>query len=50
VVIKVLKPNQEKKFNREGLILERLRGHPNIVELLDIVRDQPSGNISFVMR
>jgi serine/threonine protein kinase len=48
VVLKVLKSNSQKKFNREALILQRLQGHPNIITLKDIVRDEPSGIISFV--
>ena len=38
-VIKVLKPVKKKKIKREIKILQNLAGGPNIIELLDIVRD-----------
>ncbi|XP_065915862.1 casein kinase II subunit alpha-like [Dysidea avara] len=38
-VIKVLKPVKKKKIKREIKILENLRGGPNIVTLLDVVKD-----------
>lgn len=38
-VIKVLKPVKKKKIQREIKILQNLKGGPNIVSLLDIVRD-----------
>jgi casein kinase II subunit alpha len=38
-VIKVLKPVKKKKIKREIKILQNLSGGPNIVELLDVVRD-----------
>lgn len=38
-VIKVLKPVKKKKIKREIKILQNLNGGPNIVSLLDIVRD-----------
>lgn len=41
-VIKVLKPVKKKKIKREIKILENLNGGPNIVRLLDIVRDPMS--------
>ncbi|OVF08047.1 putative casein kinase 2 catalytic subunit [Clavispora lusitaniae] len=41
-VIKVLKPVKMKKIYREVKILKNLTGGPNIVGLLDIVRDQQS--------
>lgn len=44
-VIKVLKPVKKKKIKREIKILQNLKGGPNIVSLLDIVRDpQVSSN------
>ncbi|CAG8948774.1 hypothetical protein HYFRA_00001896 [Hymenoscyphus fraxineus] len=48
-VIKVLKPVKKKKIKREIKILQNLSGGPNIVALLDVVRDQqvnlsPSSN------
>jgi casein kinase II subunit alpha len=39
VVVKVLKPVKKKKIRREILILQNLRGGPNIIEVIDIVRD-----------
>lgn len=45
-VIKVLKPVKKKKIKREIKILQNLSGGPNIVALLDVVRDnQVSGPI-----
>lgn len=41
-VIKVLKPVAEKKMKREIKILRNLTGGPNIVALLDVVRDRAS--------
>ena len=38
-VIKVLKPVKKKKIKREIKILQNLAGGPNIVSLLDVVRD-----------
>ncbi|KAH8783792.1 casein kinase II [Hyaloscypha sp. PMI_1271] len=38
-VIKVLKPVKKKKIKREIKILQNLSGGPNIVALLDVVRD-----------
>ncbi|THH12933.1 hypothetical protein EW146_g7228 [Bondarzewia mesenterica] len=43
-VIKVLKPVKKKKIKREIKILQNLAGGPNIVALLDVVRD-PSSKI-----
>lgn len=45
-VIKVLKPVKKKKIKREIKILQNLSGGPNIVALLDVVRDNQV-NISF---
>ncbi|ODV79544.1 alpha subunit of casein kinase II [Suhomyces tanzawaensis NRRL Y-17324] len=42
VVIKVLKPVKRKKIKREISILKNLVGGPNIIELLDIVREPQS--------
>ena len=41
-IIKVLKPVKTKKIKREVKILLNLAGGPNIVALLDIVRDPES--------
>ncbi len=38
-VIKVLKPVKKKKIKREIKILQNLAGGPNVVALLDVVRD-----------
>ncbi len=38
-VIKVLKPVKKKKIKREIKILQNLSGGPNIIALLDVVRD-----------
>ena len=38
-VIKVLKPVKKKKVKREIKILQNLAGGPNIISLLDVVRD-----------
>lgn len=48
VVIKVLKPVKKKKILREVKILKNLRGGPNIVTLLDTVRDPQSKTPSFI--
>lgn len=42
-VIKVLKPVKKKKIKREIKILQNLSGGPNIVALLDVVRDNQVG-------
>jgi serine/threonine protein kinase len=41
-IIKVLKPVKKKKIKREIKILQNLAGGPNIVSLLDVVRDPTS--------
>lgn len=38
-VIKILKPVKKKKIKREIKILENLKGGPNIIALLDVVKD-----------
>jgi casein kinase II subunit alpha len=42
VVIKLLKPVKKKKIFREVKILQNLQNGPNIIKLLDIVRDPSS--------
>jgi len=42
VVIKILKPVKKKKIKREIKILENLRGGPNVISLLDVVKDPVS--------
>ncbi|KAJ3103329.1 Casein kinase II subunit alpha [Phlyctochytrium planicorne] len=41
-VIKVLKPVKKKKIKREIKILQNLSGGPNVIQLLDVVRDPQS--------
>jgi hypothetical protein len=41
-VIKILKPVKKKKIKREIKILQNLCGGPNIIKLLDVVRDPQS--------
>ena len=38
-IIKILKPVKKKKIKREIKILQNLRGGPNVIQLLDTVRD-----------
>jgi casein kinase II subunit alpha len=45
-IIKVLKPVKKKKIKREIKILQNLAGGPNIVGLLDVVRD-PQVRLTF---
>lgn len=47
-VIKILKPIRKKKIKREIKILKNLAGGPNIVKLLDIIKDPASGTVSLV--
>ncbi|XP_031495186.1 casein kinase II subunit alpha-2-like isoform X1 [Nymphaea colorata] len=47
-IIKILKPVKKKKIKREIKILQNICGGPNIVKLLDIVRDQQSKTPSLV--
>jgi casein kinase II subunit alpha len=47
-VIKILKPVLKKKIKREISILQNLCGGPNIVRLLDVVRDPQSKTPSLV--
>ncbi|EEA22143.1 Casein kinase II subunit alpha' [Talaromyces marneffei ATCC 18224] len=47
-VIKVLKPVKKKKIKREIKILQNLSGGPNVVALLDVVRDNQSKTPSLV--
>merc|ERR1712048_209043 len=48
IVIKILKPVKKKKIKREIRILQNLCGGPNIVKLLDVVRDPQSKTPSLV--
>ncbi|KAM7516459.1 hypothetical protein LguiA_006042 [Lonicera macranthoides] len=47
-IVKILKPVKKKKIRREIKILQNLCGGPNIVKLLDIVRDEQSKTPSLV--
>lgn len=47
-VVKVLKPVKKKKIKREIKILQNLAGGPNIVALLDVVRDSQSKTPSLI--
>jgi casein kinase II subunit alpha len=47
-VIKILKPVKKKKIKREIRILQNLCGGPNIIKLLDVVRDPQSLTPSLV--
>ena len=47
-VIKVLKPVKKKKIKREIKILQNLSGGPNVIALLDVVRDSQSKTPSLV--
>ncbi|KAK8608829.1 hypothetical protein V6N13_024241 [Hibiscus sabdariffa] len=47
-IIKILKPVKKKKIKREIKILQNLCGGPNIVKLLDIVRDPHSKTPSLI--
>ncbi|KAG9796087.1 Pkinase-domain-containing protein, partial [Aureobasidium melanogenum] len=47
-VIKVLKPVKKKKIKREIKILQNLSGGPNIIALLDVVRDSQSKTPSLI--
>ena len=47
-VIKVLKPVKKKKIKREIKILQNLSGGPNVVALLDVVRDPQSKTPSLI--
>lgn len=47
-VIKILKPVKKKKIKREIRILQNLYGGPNVVKLLDVVRDPQSKTPSLI--
>merc|ERR1712232_1275544 len=47
-VIKILKPAEKKKIKREIRILQNLCGGPNIIKLLDVVRDPQSKTPSLI--
>lgn len=47
-VIKILKPVKKKKIKREIKILQNLCGGKNVIQLLDVVRDQQSKTPSLI--
>jgi casein kinase II subunit alpha len=47
-IVKVLKPVKKKKIKREIKILQNLAGGPNVIGLLDVVRDSQSKTPSIV--
>ena len=47
-VVKILKPVKKKKIKREIKILQNLCGGPNIITLLDVVRDPQSKTPSLI--
>ena len=47
-VVKILKPVKKKKIKREIKILQNLCGGPNIIKLVDVVRDPDSKTPSLV--
>ena len=47
-VIKILKPVKKKKIKREIKILKALAGGPNVIQLLDVVRDPASRTPSLI--
>lgn len=49
IVIKVLKPVKKTKIRREIKILDTLKDGPNIVKLIDVVRDQDSKTPALIM-
>lgn len=48
-IIKVLKPVKKKKIKREIKILQNLAGGPNVIGLLDVVRDPQVGFLFLAM-
>lgn len=47
-IIKILKPVKKKKIKREIKILQNLTNGPNIIKLLDVVRDPESKTPSLI--
>lgn len=48
VVIKILKPVKKKKIKREIKILQNISSGPNIIKLLDVIRDSASKTPSLI--
>jgi len=40
LVMKVFKPERTKRIRREILILKNLKGGPNIIPLIDVIKDK----------
>jgi casein kinase II subunit alpha len=47
-VIKILKPVKKKKIQREIKILQNLQGGPNIIGLLDVIKDPKTNTPSLI--
>lgn len=47
-VVKIMRPVKEQRLKREIKILRHVRGGPNIIELLDLVRDPDTKTPCFV--
>ena len=47
-VVKILKPTRMIKIRREIMILRYLQGGPNVINLLDVVKDPQTRTPSFV--
>ncbi len=47
-IVKVLKPVKKRKIKREIKILQCIAGGPNVIQLLDIVRDEQSKTPSLI--
>jgi len=48
LVMKVFKPERTKRIRREILILKNLKGGPNIIPLIDVIKDKEEGNPTLV--
>ena len=48
MAVKILKPIELRKIRREIKILQAVKGGPNIIELLDVVKDDVTDNPTFV--
>jgi len=48
LVMKVFKPERTKRIRREILILKNLKDGPNIIPLLDVIKDRKDGNPTLV--
>jgi len=48
LVMKVFKPERTKRIRREILILKNLKGGPNIIPLIDVIKDKVEGNPTLV--